>query len=1804
MKLLLSCVIGLLACAALAYLPPVEEKQGVRVEIESFPQTLERPVGSPYNWPLGVTVVKAAETGCTTRTFPVKLVNTGKVSVTGQLDVWMNDDWTVSGPQGSLTLAPNETKTLTFTGTSKPTALHALYPVHARFTPKGASEEASIHPIAVFQFDNPKAPRALRPYSALKLGKGIYNLASGFKYTFTYRVGEKLMVGQTRMAERTWGATMLKTSLHVDGQIKYGFRTHPPWRKGAGTLWADFPLELPAEGPIAFTCENFLTDPMGQPPSDGVDYKVFVIDGDKEPQLVCAQCVTKILKWSPMQADLSAWAGKKITLRLWTGPGPKMNTCCDGGGWGEPLLVIGPQPKVLTATDRTVLAAKAVAAAQRARTAGTDAQAGQWQLVADEGIYGAGVAYGPHGLVDGALAFSDGEKQVVFAGFTARVAGTKDGRCVEPKAEIFAEKGTLRIRWSLGGVTSDEYGEPRISDLAIGSASERPMRFYAGFGNVFQDPKRLTLSANGFELSTRHIGVDYANGLSVVQAVDVVPDRAICDGDQNLCSLHAHHNATFTFVPSSKGAFAAARRFRAVAGYKVSPGHQVLGSRMCLDQWGGGYRTAAKGIEQAAKYGLTDSIFVKHVWQRWGYDYRLPEIYPPADDPSGFGVLRDACRQAGILFCPHDNYTDIYPDAAGYSYDLVVFNLDGTPQLAWFNAWRHARSYRWAPHAFHPWALRNAKLLKAGYDPDAIFIDVLTAHGPFDYLDRQGHFHSKNETSASWAKGFQMYREGFRNPQTVCVSEAGQDHLVGVADAGESDHFMPERWASPKAYGSAERTPWHDIVTHGKYVLFAGGLGGRYAERAWQQGGDTVLNGYASDDYLSNCIIGGRNPMCDGPFSRNTVKTYWLQHDACAELGRAEFLDLVYDGRNVHRQHATFSDGGEVWINRETNQVWQVPGLGVTLPSFGYYAKTKTTTSGILQKNGVRYAFAKSPTAFFVDARTPVRDENDALVSVIKGEPISANRVQVALKWNTLRTVKGYQPFVHICKTKWTEHEGIVFQGYIAKSEKLFREKGVHTAVVDFTVPPETPEGVYNIWFGAWPPQGGGARLNIGGERQDGTSRRTSAGGIKVAKTAEGRMSLTWLPPAPVEKQTARDALLGVNRDQRAVDFGGIVTDGSFRFVAGTIIPLPRSRAFKATIDLAAFNLKGRTLARVEVLEPEEEAQPPRWTQTGDTLELALDAKAFAYRLVFAPQWVLTQGTDAESAVVNGGVRSAGGGHFRLLATTHDTTLTLPMTKAEAFAAAEFPIFALRYRARSSQKAGGIFFTTDTLTKLCDQSYSQFPVIADGTWRSAVMDLRTSPKRDEWKGMVTSFRLDPLNPSIAGNEIEIARLGFFPSVEAANRFLAAVKDLPETKNALRNEKPVFAWDRSRFQIGAYSLNPRSVRTREVIRDIKRCGIDFIVGIPDADASAHALFQEEGVGLVAGGVVPSWWGGDGERAGKMKDVNPLNIYTWCLSNYDRRAAVTAVDIGDEPSALDFPYYGVVVKTLNKLRPEIPLYLNLYPNYASVAENNGKQTVNQLGTPTYREHISEYCKHVPLPYISYDFYPYMRTDTANKAFRLKMYDNFNIVAEACRKTGRDFWYIPQVNSRYEDRHMTVNTLRFQAFAAMAFGAVSITWACYTPGWWKNNVIRPDGTKNPEYARLQKVNAEIRQLATPFMRFRNTATHFVDFPATEKLDTVGIPVKKSVTCGPFADLALVDHAPLLVGEMVARKGRGTALFVLAADDMYDAYPAVHTLQFRVSGRARAFGGAGEVPLKSDSDGRTRVSLASNQALLIVAE
>lgn len=532
------------------------------------------------------------------------------------------------------------------------------------------------------------------------------------------------------------------------------------------------------------------------------------------------------------------------------------------------------------------------------------------------------------------------------------------------RATVEAVGGALRVSWLMPGVNRDRQGLPRFDRLRLGSGSAPPERVYCGFGNVLVKPGRFSLPCRSPEVGTRHVGADFTDGFSLCVAtalsartLDVLPDERV------FSPVAAHDNA-FYLIPSSRGVFRAAREWRELNGFRKSPGFDRLVGRMCFDEWGGPCRDTAKCVRQAAEYGMNASVLVKHDWQAHGFDYRLPDIYPPARDAVGFTQLAAACRDSGVIFCPHDNYIDFYPDASGFSYDKVAFDAKGAPLRAWFNRGRAAQSYRWLPAAYAERLADNCRnLLEAG-GGSGLFIDVFGAMEGFDCYSRSGRFYRSWDTSQAWAQAFDDVRRHLNRADAVTISEGGDDHQIGHLDGAQSDHFAATHWKA--SYVDSERIPWHDMASHGRMVLFAGGLGHRYSETTWGKKTDPALHSWGSDDYLSGAVAGGRSPMCYGPFNRLTVMTYYLQQDALSELAKADFLDFEFAGGNIHRHHSIFSCG-DAWVNRSTNDVWQV--AGVVLPSYGYFIRTPTRESGIVEKDGQRCAYARTPNRLFVDAR-------------------------------------------------------------------------------------------------------------------------------------------------------------------------------------------------------------------------------------------------------------------------------------------------------------------------------------------------------------------------------------------------------------------------------------------------------------------------------------------------------------------------------------------------------------------------------------------------------------------------------------------------------------------------------------------------------------------------------------------------------------------------------------------------------------------------------------------------------------------
>ena len=281
----------------------------------------------------------------------------------------------------------------------------------------------------------------------------------------------------------------------------------------------------------------------------------------------------------------------------------------------------------------------------------------------------------------------------------------------------------------------------------------------------------------------------------------------------------------------------------------------------------------------------------------------------------------------------------------------------------------------------------------------------------------------------------------------------------------------------------------------------------------------------------------------------------------------------------------------------------------------------------------------------------------------------------------------------------------------------------------------------------------------------------------------------------------------------------------------------------------------------------------------------------------------------------------------------------------------------------------------------------------------------------------------------------------------------------------------------KFHIGTYYFQ-KNARTEQGVKELSESGIDLVFCI-DNDREMLDLFSKYGVSAVVAGVVPGWFGGNGDNAGTMADTNKREAYINGINAFVDHPAIVGIDAGDEPSSVDFPYYGQMIALMKELAPSKFPYLNIYPSYGMLAANSDEQSKKELGTPDYKGYIDAYIKNIDLPYISFDHY-YLTSS------RERLFSDLNTAAKSCKASGKALFFIGQVNSLYPEHYVTEEELALQAFAALSHGAKMVSWACYSMGWWNYNVLDEDGNKTEQYDKLKKINANVRAIANDCFGF----------------------------------------------------------------------------------------------------------------------
>lgn len=297
-------------------------------------------------------------------------------------------------------------------------------------------------------------------------------------------------------------------------------------------------------------------------------------------------------------------------------------------------------------------------------------------------------------------------------------------------------------------------------------------------------------------------------------------------------------------------------------------------------------------------------------------------------------------------------------------------------------------------------------------------------------------------------------------------------------------------------------------------------------------------------------------------------------------------------------------------------------------------------------------------------------------------------------------------------------------------------------------------------------------------------------------------------------------------------------------------------------------------------------------------------------------------------------------------------------------------------------------------------------------------------------------------------------------------------------------KREYRFDRDRLLFGAYCfrVDEHFEETREWFRE---AGLQFPVSVSGEDLTEEDLdwFTANGLGLIAPG----------------SDYY-LNM---------KHDAIWGIDLRDEPPADDFAVLQEQVQDLYAQDPNRFPLINLLPMYASgeqLGENDalpGFVGDSPLDTfceraVRYRMHVSDYIGTVDSDIISVDIYPLSVKEDGALDTYMHWMRNLDILAAACRETGRDLWVITQAagladvgdgvaSYRY---CKTVEDQRWQNYVTIAFGAKAIIYGCYYGGWWNDDshMLNDAGERTDTYYAVKQVNEEMSVFAGEYGKYEN--------------------------------------------------------------------------------------------------------------------
>jgi hypothetical protein len=383
---------------------------------------------------------------------------------------------------------------------------------------------------------------------------------------------------------------------------------------------------------------------------------------------------------------------------------------------------------------------------------------------------------------------------------------------------------------------------------------------------------------------------------------------------------------------------------------RPSPYHRLLAGKALLDLWAErSFAEDARLVKILAQRGVSDLIVVRHNWQRCGFDDCYPNVLPANPlwgGDSGLQELSRAAHEAGYLFALHENYVDMYPNAADFSTDLLALTPEGQPVPAWFNHTTGTQSFLLAPTRSLEVAARFSPQIHRLYDTSAIYLDVSTAVHPSEKVDYNAAAAGHARLTTTQMAYRQLLEYERQTHQSPVIGEGGQ-HLLY---AGAVDGVLAEDAGRQQAGAALPPIVDFDLTRIHPYMV-SFGMGfypwffGQEEAPKWY--GYTAEEHYRYMAYEIAFCHGAYIPTPDSlgeddeaaAFIEQEVRLVASVHHHCTLAYPLRILYHVNGEMTVVERalledqpwqiFVEYDNGLQVWVNLHPTETWQVS-LGET----------------------------------------------------------------------------------------------------------------------------------------------------------------------------------------------------------------------------------------------------------------------------------------------------------------------------------------------------------------------------------------------------------------------------------------------------------------------------------------------------------------------------------------------------------------------------------------------------------------------------------------------------------------------------------------------------------------------------------------------------------------------------------------------------------------------------------------------------------------------------------------------------------